>query len=300
MDSGGSEASSAGSTSTGVASDSSETATTTVESSTGSTGDAESDSSTGDAVDYLLDVDFENHPGGEYTEPQMDADFGWFGEWQNGLDDGRTEIEVEDDNRFLRCLFREGTRGHIQWQANLGGPHEDVYLQYRVRFVGENFDFRDGGKLPGLAGGTAPTGGQDSSDGLGYSARFMWRNTSSNSTPFFTQYMYDMDKEDGVTGRHVQLGDEAIYVEPDRWYEIQSHIVMNTPGEANGSIEVWLDDVPVLQIDDARLRSSADLGTDMLYFSTFFGGSDSPQYQTSKDEYIDYDDFRVWLGGSSS
>ena len=243
----------------------------------------------------LLAVNFENQSLGEYTQAEMSADFNWRGNWSSGLGQGRTNIVSESGNQFLRCLFREGTRGHIQWQADLGGVYEDVILEYRVRFVGSDFDFRDGGKLPGLAGGTAPTGGQDSADGLGYSARFMWRNTSSNPDPYFTQYMYDMDKADGRTGRHVTLGGSPIYLETDHWYTVRSRILMNTPGSSDGVIQAWIDGELVLDIRDARLRSDASLGTDMLYFSTFFGGSNTAQYQTTKDEEIDYDDFRVYL-----
>jgi hypothetical protein len=235
----------------------------------------------------------------------------------SGLDQGRTTIitdPLDAGNLVLSAEFEAGTRGHVQWQSDLGGAQESATLEYRFMFVdqGNGFDFQRGGKLPGLAGGTAPTGGQPADDGLGFSARFNWieRSISSPDTNL-SAYVYDMAGEQD----HLRLSyaeptrsrsqpnptdpDDAIVLEDGRWYAIKQQIVMNTPGQADGVLPVWLDDKLALEVTDMEMRSSSDVGIDMLYFSTFFGGPDTPEWQAAKDERIYYDDFRVTLEDGS-
>ncbi len=235
--------------------------------------------------------------------------------WTSGLNSGRTKIitDPEDpENKVLSVEFEEGTRGHVQWQSDLGGVHDSATLEYRFMFVdqGDGFDFQRGGKLPGLGGGTLPTGGAVSSDGLGFTTRFNWiERSSSSSDTHISAYMYDMDNTG--TGDHMRLSyadpsrtraeqsprnhDDAIVLEDGRWYTIKQEVIMNTPGQDDGVLRVWLDGQLALELTDLELRSRADLGIDTLYFSTFFGGSNTSDWQAAKDEFIYYDDFRVTL-----
>ena len=225
----------------------------------------------------------------------------------SGLYQGRTTITTDPfdaGNQVLSTEFEAGTRGHVQWQSDLGGAQESATLEYRFMFdgQGDGFDFQRGGKLPGLAGGTALTGGQPADDGLGFSARFNWieRSISSPDTNLLV-YVYDMAGEQD----HMPLSyaeptrsrsqpspddpDDAIVLEDGRWHAIKQQIVMSTPGQANGVLRVWLDDKLALEVTDLEIRSSADVGIDMLYLSTFFGGPDIPEWQAAKDELIYYD-----------
>ena len=63
--------------------------------------------------------------------------------------------------------------GGAQWRLELGDDYDELYLTYRVRFADE-FNFVKGGKLPGLVGGEANTGGRVPTGRDGWSARMMW------------------------------------------------------------------------------------------------------------------------------
>ena len=213
--------------------------------------------------------------------------------WTNGLDEGRAEI-VEDReieaNRFLRIHYPEGGVGPqesgAQWKTQLGGVHDELYLSYRLRF-GAGFNFVQGGKLPGLMGGSAPTGCRE--DENGFSARGMWRTEGTSY-----QYVYWPGKAERCGDNYIyEVDSEPFIFEPGIWYRIEHHLKMNTPGLADGLLEASVDGEVVLYVDDFLFRGSGhSYGIDGLYFSTFFGGSSSAWAPTG-DEEIEFDEFLV-------
>ena len=273
---------------------------------------ASGDTNTGDTFAGVT------HQGGTFDERDAIQYFDAMDTFTSGLSDGRTAVVTDPydaSNEVLSVTFDEGTRGHVQWQSDIGGVQDSATLEYRFMFVddGSGFDFQRGGKLPGLAGGTAPTGGQSAADGQGFSARFMWIEKSISSPDTnISAYIYDMDGE----GDHLRLSyadptrsrselnpanpDDAIVLEDGHWYTVRQEIVMNTPGRQDGELRIWLDGQLALEVTNMEMRSSADVGIDMLYFSTFFGGHNSSDWQAAKDESILYDDFRVTLEDGST
>lgn len=81
---------------------------------------------------------------------------------------------------------------------------------------------------------------------------------------------------------------------PRVWYTLTQHVKLNTPGFYDGLVEVWVNDTEVFQKSDIRFRSAgAGWKITGMYFSTFFGGSDS-SWATTKSEAIYFDDFSIW------
>ncbi len=240
----------------------------------------------------LFAQDFDDSPLGIYNRESLDAD--WRSPpWDNGIDEGRLAI-VEGSEAFsgrsLRVLYPEGGvgpgEGGAQWRLELGSSYDELFLSYRVRF-GDGFDFVRGGKLPGLVGGAANTGG-DPPDGTdGFSARMMWRVDGA-----VVQYLYHPDQP-GTYGEDLswEIGGERFF-NPGQWHQVEHRIVMNTPGEHDGLVEGWFDGVLALRREEIRFRDVDSFSIDALYFSTFFGGSDETWAATS-DEYVYFDDFVI-------
>src|SRR5690606_37424639 len=71
---------------------------------------------------------------------------------------GKQNVNVKDGGKSADILYPEGSAspsmgkiGGASFQTNLGlRPSDEMTLNYKVTF-GEGFDFRNGGKLPGLA-----------------------------------------------------------------------------------------------------------------------------------------------------
>lgn len=216
--------------------------------------------------------------------------------WDNGVGDGRVEIVVGADaysGRSLRVHYPQGgvgpSDGGAQWQTDLDGSYDELWLSYRVRF-GPGFDFVLGGKLPGLVGGSSPTGCV--ADDTGFSARGMWRRDGNA-----VQYMYFPDKESSCGDDYpYETGSGPVRFEPGTWHTVVHHLRINTPGQPDGVLQAWVDGQRVLDEQDfSYRRGDGTYAIDGLYFSTFFGGSGA-EWAPTRDEFVDYDDFLVCTG----
>lgn len=261
--------------------------------------------------------DFEDDPLGQYSRANLNADWN-SPSGSNGVDEGRVSIVNEGSSKAMRVEYPAGLFGSgddktgAQWKFDFDQGYEAVELEYRLKFE-DGFDFVRGGKLPGLAGGAANSGGNTPNGTDGFSARMHWRTNGSSGSPLnsnetdranIAQYLYhpdqvtnggvngdDLDWDDGPSGNWEEF-------ESDRWYHLRHRIILNTPGVNGGEglhdgvVQAWLDGVQVLDIDNIRFRDVESLQIDLMYFSTFFGGG-SQSWATSKDEVAYFDDFKI-------
>jgi len=239
----------------------------------------------------LLQVTFDKSPLGRYDENRLERE--WLGfAWANGADEGRTAIVTDAQRgRVLQVAYPSGSvgpkSGGAQWHVELPSTRSDLYAAYYVKFE-EGFAFGKGGKLPGLSGGEANSGG-DKPDGTdGWSARMMWRENGAAG-----QYVYhpDQDNNYGDLMRY-RDGSRAFQFEAGRWYRVEHRIRLNTPGQSDGRVQAWVDSQLVLDQRDMRYRNTFALGIDSFSFSTFFGGS-SRDWASPKSQHIFFDDFIV-------
>lgn len=158
---------------------------------------------------------------------------------------------------------------------------ERACLSYMVRFPSD-FDFVKGGKLPGLYGGEAPSGGEDVSGKDGFSMRLMWREDGQGEL-----YPYVVGFEGESVGRgfwHFPVG---------QWVTVEQEVVLNDPEQENGIARLWIDGRPVLEQQNVVYRTSPSVTIDGLMFSTFFGGS-GEGWRTPRDQYVDFAAFRFF------
>lgn len=218
-------------------------------------------------------------------------DFGSFGQADTSIipsGDPRFPVALRvrypaDSASQLAASTADTPHGGAQYYLSCtNGPSDEAYLRYFVRFE-KGFDFVKGGKLPGLYGGRV-TSGRKIPDGTnGFSTRYMWRTNGAAE-------VYAYLPTSVAHGTSLGRGD---WVWPtDVWTEVQQHVRLNTPGHADGVVQVWLNGVQVLNQTDLTFRSSADLQIDGLFFSTFFGGGDAT-WATPRDQYTDFADFTV-------
>lgn len=235
----------------------------------------------------LLDVDFDKGVPGLYAEKELAAD--WRSpRWSRGVADGRVSLFDGSDaykGNSLRVIYPIGAvgmrHGGAGWRTDIEA-HDSMCISYRLRFR-EGFKFVRGGKLPGLGGGRANTGGHRPT-GDGWSARFMWLKNATMSA-----YVYHMDQPTKY-GEHFKLD---TVLETGRWYSIKLKVTLNTVGKKDGLIIGWLDGKKVVEKQGLRFRSRNSVKVDKVLFETFFGGGD-PSYAPLRNEYIDFDEFKVW------
>ena len=235
----------------------------------------------------ILRVDFDSHPLGRYTEAAARADWREV-EHAIGLAEGRAEIIGAPDawsGHSLRHHHAGGGRVHdhsVQVKVLFGRSYEELFVSYRVRF-GRDFDFVLGGKLPGFFGGTGNTGGQVPDGMDGWSARMMWLEGGAA-----IQYLYHPDQP-GAYGDNLPWGRTF---QRGTWHTVAHRIVMNAPGQHDGVLQTWFDGEETLHVQDLRFRDVDTFAIGGFYLVSFFGGGDD-DWNTTKDEHIDFDDFVV-------
>jgi hypothetical protein len=202
---------------------------------------------------------------------------------------GVSTLAIEG-SRSLRVKYPKGGVGPqqtgIQWPtvvANTDG-YEELYLRYYVYFE-NGFDFKIGGKLPGLMSLGHPTIGGYVPDGSNaWLMRFMWRENGKAEVysmlppSKFNNFKYSYD---------VQL---EFAFSTGKWYCIEQYIKLNSVGNDNGKLKAWIDGANLLDRSDVLYRTVDNRNVKIggFYFSTFHGG-DTMAWAPSVDSYARFD-----------
>jgi hypothetical protein len=234
----------------------------------------------------IFSVGFDGHPQGEYTLAMGETD--WGPSLQKTFHPERLAIVPEgaDDSgkKSLRVYYPKGEvrpeHSGTQFKVRLAGA-TDYWCDYRVRFE-PGFDFRKGGKLPGLAGGKVTTGCRKPT-GDGWSVRYMWRKQGALVLYIYHKRQLGNCAADSPLDAAVEVG---------RWHRLTQHVSVNTPGRADGTVRVWLDGVQKPGRNDIEFRTEKQAPVNCFLFSTFFGGKD-PSFGPLKDCFIRFDDFYI-------
>jgi len=189
-----------------------------------------------------------------------------------------------DGDTWLRVVYPKWqTRKGLGFATKLG-PRNSMYMEYDLRF-GDDFDWVKGGKLPGLYGGARNTGSRVPDGTDGWTVRFMWHRDGKGSA-----YVYHPDQSRRF-GDHFRLSD--FWFKKGVVQKLGLEVVMNTPGLSDGVVCAWLDDGLVVKETNLRFRDISTLQIDGFYFSTFFGGK-GQDWAPTKDEYIDFGNFKLY------
>lgn len=190
----------------------------------------------------------------------------------------------QGQNVGLNALYR--------FARETGSEPEEMYFRYMLRF-GDDWDpIESGGKLPGFAGtyDRGGWGGRKANGRNGWSTRgtfFRARDHGSTISRLrgIGSYVYSADMK-GTYGSTWgwNLGPTGM-LEKNRWYSIEQHVRLNTPGRPDGVLRAWVDGQLVFERTDIRFRDVPDLKIETLWMNVYHGGTTrAPQDMTL---YID-------------
>ncbi len=265
-------------------------------------GSCQADEVTNDDFTVFFSQDFDQSPVGDYSRTAWSQDWGlsesvWTDPCQDDCQDpqewarARLTIEEESDgNRFMRKAhdsFLTGGASGVNWWKDIG-DHEELYLTFRVRFWGDDWEGPSyQGKLPGLCGSAGcPGGGNPPGPGEGFSTRYMFHDTS---TLFFYLYYAAMPSQYGESEHFNPYANS-----PGQWRTVTQRVVLNTPGQANGIVEGFLDGELVAQRTDMDFRNANDQYISTLIFANFLGGSGEDPADYGDEPTNDFDDVMVY------
>ena len=156
----------------------------------------------------------------------------------------------------------------------------DVYFPAGWEFSQNNTQAYGGGKLPGLSGGSHPSGGRGKPDGM--SARPMWRRDkrfSAQPQNYLELYLYWRNQPE-------KYGDRFFVqqVEAGHTYRIKLSVELGTP-EADGRVRLWIDGALRLTQSFRFLAPGQDWKLTQYMHDVFYGG-DGPGWAPARDQHL--------------
>lgn len=158
---------------------------------------------------------------------------------------------------------------------------EEVFMRYYLRVSPEWLSSPDSGKLPGFGGtyGRAGWGGRAWDGHQGWSARGAFVQPPGPAHPAhrrlpLASYVYHSESAASFGDTLVWAGSKgAAFIDADRWYCVEQHIKLNTPGKADGVLRAWVDGKPVFERRNLRLRDTPALRVENIWMNVYLGGS---------------------------
>ena len=235
-------------------------------------------------------VGFEGHGDNttyDYSAQAQDWDVAWSNQMDKYASISTEEAHSGSNSLKMDYPAHEQSNAGAKWQIP---GQQEYYLSYWVKFE-DNFDFDgnqySGGKLPGLGSGDLASGGVKPNGDNGFTSRYMWREGGKA-----TVYLYHMDMSsnygDDILLKDSQGNDK--YFQPGQWHNMVQRVRVNDAGQANGEIDVWMDNEQVLDMDGLRFTNGQ--GIDTMYFSSFHGGNGS-DWWPEQEVNAYFDDFVV-------
>ncbi|KAL8279646.1 hypothetical protein RQP46_007959 [Phenoliferia psychrophenolica] len=232
--------------------------------------------------------------------------------------------EEDDPAIVLQVEYPEGSEGG---EGAINGGIETMMLgvfgnttqersvvSYKVAFS-EGWDFVNGGKLPGVYGGTGTCSGGIRNTEC-FSARLMWRRNGTGEVYCYVPE-YDNLFTDSITGRNItpsanakrayglSLDTGSWNFTLGGWNEVTQVVVLNSNpgvvGPANGYLAMYHNGILAFERSDMVFRTSTNssVGINALFFSTFFGGSGST-FWASPGGFSYFKDFQFFSSTTPS
>jgi YD repeat-containing protein len=155
-------------------------------------------------------------------------------------------------------------------------------LTYSVRLP-KNFKTSNGGFLPGLFGGKP---GTTALDPAGFSTRYRWNGDGrldirvvSEATP---------------KGQPLVIDAERVRLPLGRWTRLEQEVILNTPGQANGVVRVWIDGELHLDKGGLALRSDGEMAFEGVIANVaYVGRAGGKSAIGSEEAVVDLSAFEV-------
>ncbi|MBM4018917.1 MAG: DNRLRE domain-containing protein [Planctomycetes bacterium] len=228
------------------------------------------------------------------------ADFeaeNWAEGWSQAAPQDAIQIAGADPERKFQPLLGNALRAQLakgkstalnmlyKFRQHAGGEPEEIYFRYYLRLGDDWNQTADGGKMPGISGtyGVAGWGGRRADGTNGWSARGAFAlsipadNPLAGRHPIGT-YCYHADQPGSYGDIWLWKTGYRGFLEKNRWYSVEQHLKLNTPGEKDGVLRAWVDGRPAFQKTDLRFRHVGRLKIEQIWMNVYHGGTTPSPY----------------------
>jgi hypothetical protein len=246
------------------------------------------------AVPTELSVFYQGYnDGATYTQSNAESDLKSLKFWDSNTTLSIKTYDATNQYKGLRVKFPKdlyGGQSGVTAETNLVDKNEYT-LEYKVYFEpgfqfnrGNVSNIYGGGKLPGLCGGSRPSGCNKKTDGM--SARIMFRRDPTRTKPYLELYHYWRNQPSSC-GESLYLQDAVAGV----WYTIKMKVNIGSTS-ADGNVKVWVNGVQKLSKNYRYLASGQSWKLNGMMFHSFMGGNEASWAPTA-DTYLIIDNYKV-------
>lgn len=155
----------------------------------------------------------------------------------------------------------------MHWAPTEVGGATSACLTYSA-YLSPDFDFGEGGMLPGIYGGSRYDGRDRSESKVGFVARIMWREKAIGDVTVQVPRIADKHA--------VSIGRDKFQFPRGRWMQIEQEIVLNTPQRPDGKYRLWIDGQLRIERGDVQWRDEATTTIDGVAANIGYGTVDRP------------------------
>jgi hypothetical protein len=241
---------------------------------------------------FLFALNYERHTEGTYSAQQLLLDVGPKNINANAINlTAPAEITTNSSGQGLTVTLPQGEiKAGLQFYT-IFADQQEVWSSYGINFSSD-FDFTNGTKLPGLAGnapdGSNASGNRALTENGGFSFRFMVKEDGE-----IELYSYLPGKAEGPGLKEGLIIDGAdLFLERETDYTISQHLTMNTQGQSNGELEVFINGQLALKKTDLMLSSDGSHGANRFYNDIWNGGN-SDNFAAANDSSVTIDNIGI-------
>lgn len=243
----------------------------------------------GIAAGYVQDAGIGADPAVLFATSFEDQD--WIRDWNRPTGGDVARVDAGEDNGFvplvgsaIRATLNKGENTALNLRYLFRRHHdeepEEAYFRYYLRLGSDWKPDIEGGKMPGFAGtygragwGNRITDGTDGWSARGSFSRAFPLRPGEKPLTALGSYVYHAEVKSPF-GVHWSwsLGRGGL-VYNERWYCVEQHVKLNTPGKHDGVLRAWIDGVLVSERTGISFRTVADLRIESLWMNVYHGGT---------------------------
>lgn len=191
--------------------------------------------------------------------------------------------------KALRVKIAKGNTGALntlyKFQKEVGKEPEEIFFRYYLRLGDDWNQTLQGGKMPGISGtyGVAGWGGRKVNGKDGWSARGAFGLSIPSGNPLaglhpIRTYAYHADMTGTYGDNWVWDQGYHAFLQNNRWYCIEQHLVLNTPTKNDGVLQAWVDGRLAFEKTDIRFRDTDKLKIEQIWMNVYHGGKLASPY----------------------
>lgn len=155
----------------------------------------------------------------------------------------------------------------MRWSPSEIAGATSACLTYSA-FLPADFEFGEGGMLPGLYGGSRFDGYDRGEQKPGFAVRVLWREKAVGDVTAQVPKIADKAA--------VSLGRDKFQFPRGSWVQIEQELVLNTPGRPDGKYRLWVDGVLRLERDSLLWRDEAGTTIEGVVGNVGYGSVEKP------------------------